>query len=68
MVAHQQSLLARSDDELVGGVVASALEDGGVHCRQNVALEGARPLSKNGYKVALTKAVVERTLVDLLPT
>ena len=31
-----------------------------------VALEDARPLSKNGYKVALTKGVVERTLVDLL--
>jgi xanthine dehydrogenase YagS FAD-binding subunit len=32
-----------------------------------VALEGARPLSRNGYKVPLTKGVVERTLVELLP-
>ena len=31
-----------------------------------VAVAGARPLSKNGYKVALTTAVVERTLVGLL--
>ena len=30
-----------------------------------VAVAGARPLSKNGYKVALTAAVVERTLVEL---
>ncbi len=30
-----------------------------------VAVAGARPLSKNGYKVALTTAVVERTLVGL---
>ncbi len=29
------------------------------------AVAGARPLSKNGYKVALTKGVVERTLVGL---
>ena len=27
-----------------------------------VAVAGARPLSKNGYKVALTQAVVERTI------
>ena len=31
----------------------------------DVAVAGARPLSKNGYKVPLTKAVVERTLVAL---
>ena len=30
-----------------------------------VAVAGARPLSKNAYKVPLTKGVVERTLVDL---
>ena len=30
-----------------------------------VAVAGARPLSKNGYKVALAQAVVERTLVAL---
>ena len=29
------------------------------------AVAGASPLSKNGYKVALTRAVVERTLVGL---
>ena len=29
------------------------------------AVAGARPLSKNGYKVALTQGVVERTLVGL---
>ena len=31
-----------------------------------VAVEDARPLSKNGYKVPLTKGVVERTLVELV--
>ncbi len=30
-----------------------------------VALEGANPLAKNGYKVPLTKAVVRRTLLEL---
>jgi xanthine dehydrogenase YagS FAD-binding subunit len=30
-----------------------------------VALEGANPLAKNGYKVPLTKAVVRRTLLAL---
>ena len=30
-----------------------------------VAVAGARPLSKNGYKVALTQAVVERTIAKL---
>ena len=49
---------------LVGNRVTAALAARAA----DVALEGARPLSKNGYKVALTKAVVERTLVDLLPT
>jgi xanthine dehydrogenase YagS FAD-binding subunit len=29
------------------------------------AVEGARPLSKNAYKVPLTKAVVKRTLLEL---
>ncbi|MEE8131130.1 MAG: hypothetical protein V3T48_12620, partial [Vicinamibacterales bacterium] len=29
------------------------------------AVAGASPLSKNGYKVALTTAIVERTLVGL---
>ncbi len=29
------------------------------------AVAGARPLSKNGYKVPLTKAVVQRTVLDL---
>ena len=29
------------------------------------AVEGARPLSKNAYKVPLTQAVVKRTLLDL---
>ncbi len=29
------------------------------------AVEGARPLAKNGYKVPLTKAVVKRTLLSL---
>jgi xanthine dehydrogenase YagS FAD-binding subunit len=29
------------------------------------ALEGAKPLAKNGYKVPLTKGVVRRTLMDL---
>ena len=29
------------------------------------AVEGARPLAKNGYKVPLTKAVVRRTLLSL---
>ena len=29
------------------------------------AVAGASPLSKNGYKVALTTTVVERTLVGL---
>lgn len=31
-----------------------------------VAVAGARPLSKNGYKVPLTQGVVERTLVELV--
>ena len=31
----------------------------------DAAVAGARPLAKNGYKVALTKGVVERTLVGL---
>lgn len=30
-----------------------------------VAVEGANPLAKNGYKVQLTRAVVRRTLLDL---
>jgi len=30
------------------------------------ALEGARPLAKNSYKVPLTKGVVRRTLMDLV--
>ena len=30
------------------------------------AVEGARPLSKNAYKVPLTQAVVKRTLMDLV--
>lgn len=30
-----------------------------------VALEGANPLAKNGYKVPLTKAVVRRTVLEL---
>jgi xanthine dehydrogenase YagS FAD-binding subunit len=30
-----------------------------------VAVAGARPLAKNGYKVPLTKGVVERTVLDL---
>jgi len=29
------------------------------------AVEGAKPLAKNGYKVALTKGVVRRTLLEL---
>jgi xanthine dehydrogenase YagS FAD-binding subunit len=29
------------------------------------AVDGARPLSKNGYKVALTQAVVTRALLSL---
>ena len=29
------------------------------------AVAGANPLRKNGYKVPLTKAVVQRTLVEL---
>jgi len=29
------------------------------------AVAGARPLAKNGYKVPLTKAVVQRTILDL---
>jgi xanthine dehydrogenase YagS FAD-binding subunit len=29
------------------------------------AVEGARPLAKNKYKVPLTKAVVKRTLLSL---
>ena len=29
------------------------------------ALEGAKPLAKNAYKVPLTKGVVRRTLLDL---
>jgi len=28
------------------------------------AVEGARPLAKNGYKVPLTKAIVKRTLLS----
>jgi len=31
-----------------------------------VAVVGARPLAKNGYKVTLTQGVVERTLVELV--
>lgn len=31
----------------------------------DAAVEGAKPLSKNGYKVGLTKAVVKRTLLSL---
>ena len=31
----------------------------------DAAVEGARPLSKNGYKVGLTRAVVKRTLLSL---
>jgi hypothetical protein len=27
---------------------------------------GARPLAKNGYKVPLTSALVERTLLELI--
>jgi xanthine dehydrogenase YagS FAD-binding subunit len=53
-----------AEQVLVGNRVTAALAARAA----DVALEGARPLSKNGYKVALTKAVVERTLVDLLPT
>jgi xanthine dehydrogenase YagS FAD-binding subunit len=30
-----------------------------------VAVAGARPLSKNGYKIPLTKTMVKRTLMDL---
>src|SRR5207253_1926931 len=30
-----------------------------------LAVEGAKALAKNGYKVPLTQAVVKRTLVDL---
>ena len=29
------------------------------------ALEGAKPLAKNAYKIPLTKGVVRRTLLDL---
>ena len=29
------------------------------------AIDGAKPLAKNGYKVPLTKGVVRRTLLDL---
>jgi xanthine dehydrogenase YagS FAD-binding subunit len=32
------------------------------------AVEGARPLAKNGYKVPLTKALVRRTLLSLATT
>ena len=32
----------------------------------DLAIEGARPLAKNGYKVPLTRAVVRRTLLSLL--
>jgi len=31
----------------------------------DAAVEGARPLSKNGYKVPLTKGVVKRTILEL---
>ncbi len=30
-----------------------------------IAVEGAKPLAKNGYKVPLTRAIVRRTLVEL---
>jgi CO/xanthine dehydrogenase FAD-binding subunit len=30
-----------------------------------VAVEGARPLAKNGYKVQMTQALVKRTLISL---
>jgi len=29
------------------------------------ALEGAKPLAKNGYKVPLTKGVIRRSLLEL---
>jgi xanthine dehydrogenase YagS FAD-binding subunit len=29
------------------------------------SIEGARPLARNGYKIPLTKGVVERTLTEL---
>ena len=31
-----------------------------------LAVEGAKPLAKNGYKVPLTQAVVKRTLIELV--
>ena len=46
------------------------LEHQALEANQNLkaaeaAIDGAKPLAKNGYKVPLTKGVVRRTLLDL---
>jgi xanthine dehydrogenase YagS FAD-binding subunit len=42
-----------------------ALDDASADCRGRAAVEGAVPLSKNGYKVPLTQAMVTRALLSL---
>ena len=41
LVAAQQGGRARADDEFVAGVIATALEHGALHGRENIALEGS---------------------------
>src|SRR3546814_14481474 len=42
LVAAEERILARADDELVGGIVAAAAEDCPLHGREDVGLVAAR--------------------------
>ena len=46
-------------------LVGKPLDEASAAAAGVAAVDGARPLSKNGYKVPLTQAVVKRALLSL---
>ena len=53
LVAAQQGVPARADDELVAGIVAPRPQDGALHGCQDLALVGARAGQGEGGRVRL---------------
>ena len=56
----------RPMDEAAGVLKGEALSDELIECAANVALEGAKPLKGNRYKVQIAKAIILDTLSDCI--
>ncbi|MBX6771341.1 MAG: xanthine dehydrogenase family protein subunit M [Chloroflexi bacterium] len=50
-----------------GALIGHSLDDPTIDRAAAAAVDGARPLSMNAYKIPLTRALVRRALADLVP-